>query len=446
MHSHISKEKLNLAPKKKVLIVTYYWPPSGGSGVQRWVKFAKYLPEFNIEPIVLTVKNGTYPLVDDTMVNEVSPNLKVFSTKAIEPYSLFGALSGKTSAQVSTPATAFTQDGSIIKKLGIWIRANLFVPDARLGWKPFAYKKATEIIKEFNIDTVITTGPPNSTHLIGSKLKSKNKNLHWIMDMRDPWTKIFFYDHLPRTKFTSRLDLKFEKKALRLADEVVLVSKSMISLQKEILDRDYKIVSNGFDHSDFPALEQSHSNPVFTIKYIGSMSENSVPHNFFKALSRLESDSKKKIKVEFYGSINTNVIEIIEAFELDDIVSFRGYLPHLEAKKEMQKSDLLLLVIPRTKDNELIITGKIFDYIGAQKPILCIGPKHGDAAKVISEFNLGLNFEYDEVDTLTSELEKLLNSDISWKISQQKDLKIHPFSRYNLTKKLSEIIYSVSES
>ncbi len=427
-------------PKKKVLIITYYWPPSGGAGVQRWVKFSKYLPEFDIEPIVLTVKDGTYPLLDKSLFNDISQDLKVFKAIAIEPYNIFASITGKSSAQVSTPSTAFTPDGSFLKKLGIWVRSNLFIPDARIGWVPFAYRKAKRIIKELNIDTIITTGPPNSTHLIGSKLKSNNSNLRWIMDMRDPWSKIFFNETLPRTKFAKNRDIYLEKKALRLANQVILASESMLPVQKGIYDREYLIINNGFDHSEFTAIEGSESNTLFVIKYIGSMTESAIPYNFFKALQTLDNKSKERIRIEFFGSINDKVIDMIKSHDLNDIVSFNGYLPHLEAKKEMQTADLLLLVIPNTINNELIITGKIFDYIGAQKPILCIGPKNGDAARLIEKYNIGLNFDYDEIEPIKAEIKNLLESDNVAYTYWSGDLKTHPFSRYSLTSKLSDCL------
>jgi len=430
-----------LKPKKKVLIITYYWPPSGGSGVQRWVKFCKYLPEFDIEPIVLTVKNGTYPLIDKTLLDEIAPDLKVFHAKALEPYNIFGKFTGKSSAQVSTPSTAFTQDGSIIKKLGIWIRGNFFIPDARIGWTPFAFRKATEIIKDYNIDTIITTGPPNSTHLVGSKLKSNDPNINWIMDMRDPWSKIFYNEELPRTNLASQIDLSLEKKCLKLADEVTLVSESMLPIQKKIYNRDYLIINNGFDHEEFSKTSSSNKNKVLSIKYVGSMTEAAIPYNLFEALESLDKKYRKTLRIDLFGSINDRVVEIIKSHGLNDIVYFNGYLPHLESKKEMESADILLLVIPNTLDNELIITGKIFDYIGAQKPILCIGPKHGDAAKLINELNLGSNFEYKEVDLLKIEIENLIEGTVKWKTSWEKELKEHPFSRLELTKALSRILY-----
>lgn len=442
MASPFTEEKPALKPKKKVLIITYYWPPSGGAGVQRWVKFAKYLPDFDIEPIILTVKNGTYPLIDETLLDEIAPDLNVFHAKALEPYHIFGAFTGKSSAQVSTPSSAFTNDGTFLKKLGIWVRANLFIPDARIGWKPFAFRKAKKIIADLNIDTIITTGPPNSTHLIGSKLKSKDPSINWIMDMRDPWSKIFYNEELPRTNLASQLDINLEKKCLKLANEVILVSESMLPIQKKIYDRDYLVINNGFDHEEFSGNTPPKKEDAFTIKYIGSMTEPAIPYNLFEALQSLDKESRKNLRIEFFGSINDRVIDIIKSQNLNDIVHFNEYLPHLEAKKEMRSADLLLLVIPNTHDNELIITGKIFDYIGAQKPILCIGPEHGDAAKLIKEFNLGINFEYDEVERLKSEIKKFLMFKNKVYSKWNTDLKNHPFSRYSLTKKLSQILYS----
>ncbi len=426
--------------KTKVLIITYYWPPSGGSGVQRWVKFAKYLPEFNIEPFVLTVENGTYPLVDDSLKDEVSSTLKVFRSKSIEPYSLFGGLTGKTDKEVSTPSTAFSNDGSLLKKIGIWIRANFFIPDARIGWIPFAFKKAETIISEYGIEQVITTGPPNSTHLIGLKLKTKYPDLNWIMDMRDPWSQIFYNQHLPRTDRASKKDISLEKKCLTKADEVIVVSDSMNKVQQSVFDRHYHTITNGFDHEDFELSSDNRDPDALSIKYVGSMTEAAIPHSFFKALSSLDDDLRKKIKVSFFGSFNEKVMEIINRYELQDLISYHGYIPHKAAKKEMQTADLLLLVIPDTEDNELIITGKIFDYIGAQKPILCIGPKNGDASNLITENNVGKNFKYEDQEPITEFLiDQLSGNEYRYQV-WEKDFKLHPFSRFSLTGKLKELI------
>lgn len=425
--------------KKKVLIITYYWPPSGGSGVQRWVKFCKYLPDFGIEPIVLTVENGTYPLVDATLEKEIAPNLNVYTSKSIEPYSLFGKIVGQTDKEVSTPSTAFSADGSLLKKFGIWVRANFFVPDARIGWIPLTVRKASKIIQEHNIDTVVTTGPPNSTHLIGLKLTEKIPDLKWIMDMRDPWTQVFYNQVIPRHSFASKKDLKLEKKALKRADEVIVVSESMKKVQEEVLLRKYEVLTNGFDHTDFstPPITKSDK---FEITYTGSMTEAAIPYSFFEVIKLMEKEYRDILSINFYGSINEKVKKIILDTGLGDIINFHEYIPHLQAKKKMQEADLLLLVIPKTDGNELIMTGKIFDYIGAQKNILCLGPKKGDAAKIIEEYKLGYNVSYDEKKALQNTLEELIKSETNSYKPWSTDLKSHPFSRYSLTKKLSQIL------
>ncbi len=430
--------------KTKVLIITYYWPPSGGSGVQRWVKFAKYLPDFNIEPFILTVQNGTYPLIDNSLKSEVSPALKVFTSKSIEPYSLFAGMTGKTDKEVSTPSTAFSDDGSFLKKIGIWIRANFFIPDARVGWIPDALRKAEKIISEYGIEQIITTGPPNSTHLVGLKLKMKNPDLKWIMDMRDPWTQIFYNQHLPRTKYASRIDTSKEIKCLSKADEVIVVSESMKKVQQIVFDRHYHTITNGFDHEDFDTLNEANESKQLKIKYIGSMTEAAIPHSFFQALNSLNNDQKKRIRVSFFGSFNEKVKKIIDKYQLNELITYNGYIPHKAAKKEMQTADLLLLVIPDTEDNELIITGKIFDYIGAQKPIVCIGPKNGDAAKLINTLNLGLTFSYNEQEKLAKKLIDIIESGAETYNNWDDKLIKHPFSRFELTKKVSTLINRLS--
>lgn len=428
------------AHPKKVLVISYYWPPSGGAGVQRWVKFCKYLPEFNIQPILLTVKGGTYPLLDETLIDQVPSGLSVYRSKIIEPYSIYAKLTGKSRKEVSTPATAFSTDESFIQKIGVWIRANFFIPDARRGWVYFTLKKAKKIILEHGIDTIITTGPPNSTHLIGTKLKQWKKELNWIMDMRDPWSKIFFNQTIPRTKLATYLDERYEKKALKLANEVIVVSESMVALQKTIIERTYHPISNGFDHTDFPVLENIETNKKLVIKYVGSMTEPAIPYGLFSALKNLPSHLRSEVALEFFGSINSKVVKIIEEQNLGDVVSFHGYVPHLEAKKEMQKGDLLLLVIPNTDDNELILTGKIFDYIAAQKPIICIGPIPGDASDIIIEYKLGFCFDYNDSERIQLKLEEFLRDKTIEYSKWDKDFKTHPFSRYSLTAKLSTII------
>ncbi|MEX0719727.1 MAG: glycosyltransferase [Balneolaceae bacterium] len=426
--------------RKKVLIITYYWPPSGGSGVQRWVKFCKYLPEFNVEPIILTVENGTYPLVDNSLLDQVNTGLQVYYSKSIEPYSIFAKLMGKSSKEVSTPSTSFSTEGGLIQKLGVWIRSNFFIPDARIGWIPNTFSKAKDIIEAESIDTLITTGPPNSTHITGTKLKTWKPELKWIMDMRDPWSQIFYNENLPRTTLAKKIDLNRERKALQSADEVIVVSDSMAKLQSSIFHRNFSIISNGFDHEELPEQDEKAEKENFVIKYIGTMTESAIPHNFFKAVTDLPNEYKSKIKLEFFGSYSQKIHAAIEQYQLSEVADFKGYVPHIQAKQEMAKADLLLMVIPNTKNNKLILTGKLFDYIAAQKPIFYIGPESGDAAKIINEYGLGICFNYRKVQKISSLIKESIDGSKLNYHTWEKDFKDHPFSRYSLTKKLAKII------
>lgn len=429
-------------PLKKVLIITYYWPPSGGSGVQRWVKFAKYLRDFGWEPVILTVSNPTYPILDDSLQDEIHPNTKIYFSKSFEPYSILARLSRKSKEDVIKPTQVFSDNNSILKRFSLYIRANLFIPDARVGWVFKASKKAKSIVKDQNINIIITTGPPNSTHLIGKKLKSWNKDLSWIMDMRDPWSKIFYNESLPRTKYSRNLDLKLEIECLKNADNVLVISSGMEELQRQIHEREYILLENGFDHEDF--IEISNSNDTrsskLNISYIGSMTDSAIPRRFFDALAELSAEQRGKLEINFYGTFNTTLENLVSSLEVSSLINLNPYLAHLEAKKRMSEADFLLLVIPNTKENKLILTGKIFDYIAAQKPIICIGPKNGDAYKIIEDYNLGLNFEYEDKTGVSQFLANInKNNSYSYK-PWEGDLKHHPFSRYSLTEKLSNIL------
>ena len=176
----------------KALIITYYWPPSGGAGIQRWLKFAKYLPEFGWQPVILTVneQHAVYPLTDNSLEKEVANNITVYRTAATNWFRFYSS----NKAKVPSAGFASNLNNSIKGKISRFIRGNFFIPDPRRGWNKFAFAKACEIIEKENITTIITTSPPHSTQLIGLKLKKKFKELKWIADLRDPWTDIYYYD------------------------------------------------------------------------------------------------------------------------------------------------------------------------------------------------------------------------------------------------------------
>ena len=426
---------------RNVLLITYYWPPSGGAGVQRMLKFAKYLPRFKVKPYILTVSNPTYPVYDESLKEDIPPEAAIYTSKSLEPFQLYGFLAGKTKQDVAQPTTALKQTKSLSAKAARWVRGNLFIPDARAGWLLTARKKALDLVQQYGIEAVITSGPPHSVHFAGSYLKKK-AGVRWIADFRDPWTRIHYNQVLPRTSIAKNIDLKLERSILQKADEVLVVSPAMANIQEQIQNRSYQVIPNGFDPDDFRVISQEKStstSPKLTIRHVGSVSENSVPGGFFRALA--EMGVKNSLNVEFVGSIHTGVMEQVSAFGLEAIVTHVPYLPHDEAIAKMQSADMLLLSIPKVENNELILTGKLFDYLAARKPILLLGPEKGDAAKIINELQAGTATGHGEITKIKTILAKAIQKypEPLHKIPKF-SLDDHPYSRIQTAKKLSELL------
>lgn len=423
--------------KKKVLIITYYWPPSGGAGVQRFLKFVKYLPQFDIEPYVLTVENPTYPIRDKSLADEVPEWLNVFTSKTIEPFAFYAKFTGKP-IEDSTKPTIELNSSNWKNKIGTWIRANLFLPDARIGWYFTARKKALSIIEEHDIDAVITTGPPHSVHLIGKHIKKKC-DIRWIADFRDPWTQIYYNQSLPKTSLAQALDKKMEQWVLTRADDVMVISPSMEKFQKAITNRSYHIIPNGFDHEDFKNLKQRTKNAdSIIIRHVGNIGELSVPYSLFKALSKLPADNR--IKVEFIGNVHSEIPLLINRYGLQNRVEIKSYIPHDQAIQAMNDADLLLLIIPACRNNELILTGKLFEYIGTQNPVIFIGPD-GDAKNILQDLGNNSFFSHKDTQGLKELLLQINGGEFeNPDLSSPKNLKNHPFSRFQLAEKLSQII------
>lgn len=425
--------------KMKALIVTYYWPPSGGAGVQRPLKFAKYLPQFGIDPFILTVENPTYPILDESLAADIPEEASVFKTKTIEPFSIYAKLTGRSVEDSTKPTIELKTSASWKAKLSAWVRANLFIPDARAGWLLTARSKAASLADQFNIDTVITTGPPHSVHFVGKHAKEKC-NLQWIADFRDPWTGVYYNKLMPRTRVTADIDERLERSVLRGADEVVVISETMAEIQQQIVDRSYNVIPNGFDPDDFEFDQQDEElsdTDKLTIRFVGSVRDGAIPDGFLKALARL--DDPTKFKMEFIGNHHPSLQEWIDKLELSNVVELISYVPHDEAIRAMCTADLLLLSISKTPGSELILTGKLFEYLGSGRPILFLGATNGDAAKVIQQAGQGVCFEHEQVDKIMAFLNEFSTSTAE-KYKQQRGHRDHPFSRIRLTESLAQLI------
>ena len=422
----------------KVLIITYYWPPSGGAGVQRWLKFSKYLPEYGWEPIILTVdpKKASYPQLDESLVEDVSSKLKVYRTSTFEIYSFYK----KLSKNKEIPYGGFSNQSnpSLMQKLSRFIRGNFFIPDPRKGWNKYAVKKAGALIKKYKISTVVTTSPPHSTQLIGFNLK-RSLNINWIADLRDPWTDIFYYHELKHSKIAASIDRKLELKVLKNADKIITISDGLKRTFQQKLSENKKIevVHNGFDEKDFNTFIKKNRAGQFILTYTGTITEKYDISGLLEAIRNVQDKTANTCLLRFVGNVSENVKSKIREILGNENVKFVGYTPHKQSIAYLQSSDLLLLVIPNTIDNKGIVTGKIFEYLAVKKPIICIGPKDGDASKIIKECSSGETFSHNDILGISNYLLARMNKEaISYAFSSDR------YSRKNLTKKLSDILDS----
>ena len=380
---------------KKILLITYYFPPSGGAGVQRWLKTINYLPQAGVETIVLTVDPAvaSYPQIDESLCNDIPRNIKVYRTKTREILSLYK----KVSPQKQIPYGGFANEPkpNLIQKISRFIRGNFFLPDPRRGWNKFALAKAKEIIETQGITTIVTTSPPHSTQLIGLELKRLYPHIRWVADLRDPWTDIYYNQDLYPTRWAKKRNLRYERSVLLGADQIITVSEECRCLFAEKADVAEKIavIPNGFDTKDFInstiinkkekiTPNSSLLTPNYILSYIGVWA----PQYDIEPLKKLVQ-GRNDILLRFVGVVSDEIKKEIESWGVQ--TEFISYVSHKEAVSYMQASDVLLLFIPNVPNNEGILTGKLFEYLAAGNKILLFGPQNGDAMRLINECSAG---------------------------------------------------------
>jgi glycosyltransferase involved in cell wall biosynthesis len=427
---------------KKVLIITYYWPPAGGAGVQRALKFVKYLPLFGWEPIVLTVENPDSPVDDKSLLEDITEGTKIYKTKALEPFELYKKFTGKKSDSKIPSDVLLNKNNSLKDKLAQWIRLNVFIPDAKIGWKYYAVKKGLKIIEKEKIDIVFTTSPPQTVALIGQAL-AKHTKARWIADFRDPWMEIVYYQNVKRNPISVKIDSSLEKNVLSNANGIVTISNDMIRLLKtKASNQNYYLIPNGFDESDFTNNETT-KNKKFTIAYTGSISKDRVPYVLFSAIKKLiENDGIKDIHLSFAGRYCSEFTTAIKENNLSEIAELKGFVPHKESTQILQNADILLLIVDNVPNNKGFLTGKLFEYMGTKRPIFAIGPVDGDANVFIKESNSGAMVDYNDSNGAYNLLKEMYNA---WnKGNTRYTYNVEQFSRKHLTKKLAEVFDGVS--
>ncbi|WP_298238321.1 glycosyltransferase [uncultured Algibacter sp.] len=424
--------------RKKALIITYYWPPAGGPGVQRWLKFVKYLPDFNVEPIVYIPENPNYAIADSSLLKEVSDNLHIIKRPIKEPYKLANLFSKKSAKAISKGIIPEGDKQSFLEQFMLYIRGNFFIPDARKNWVKPSIAYLSQYISENNIETIITTGPPHSVHLIGLGLK-ESLGVKWLADFRDPWTTIGYHKELKLTKKSQKKHKILERKVLNSADQVIVTSFATKKEFKEITEIPITVITNGYDKekmTDF-AIDSK-----FTLAHIGSLLSQRNPLNLWKALSELikeNDDFAKDFQLNLIGSVSDEVINTIRYFVLSNYLNNIGYVSHKEAIKYQKKSQVLLLVEINSEETRCIIPGKLFEYMISNRPIIAVGPKDSDVEKIIKETNTGDYFLYDDFEVLKNTILK------HYKAFKMGELQSHAiglqkYSRKELTKLLAELI------
>ena len=420
-----------MQPTKKILIISYYWPPAGGPGVQRWLKFVKYLPDFNIEPHVYVPENPTYPLIDQKLVNEVSSKAFIIKQPIFEPYGLASFFSKNNTKKISSGIIPNQKKQSFIEKAMLWIRGNVFIPDARVFWVKPSVKFLKEYLQEHKIDTIITTGPPHSLHLIGLQLK-KEFNITWLADFRDPWTTIGYHKQLKLSSWAANKHKALEKEVMNACDQLIVTSPTTKAEFEAITSKPIEVITNGYD------LEQVRKKPLddkFTLAHIGSFLSARNPTILWKALQELITENKefnKQFQLKLIGAVSAEVLQSIKEFGLNNHVNHLGYLPHHEAIMEQRSSQVLLLIEIDSQETRCIIPGKLFEYMVTERPIIAIGPEHADFAQIIKETNTGAFFKYDELEALKTQILYYFEQ------FQQNNLKVFPvglqqYSRISLT-------------
>lgn len=387
---------------KKILIITYYWPPSGGAGVQRWLKFVKYLRKFGFEPVVYTPSNPENPVDDVSLLKDVPDNLEVLKTPIWEPYDLYKRFVGrKPGEKINTGFLSENKKGGLAEKIAVWLRGNLFIPDARKFWIRPSVQFLNGYLEKNKVDAIISTGPPHSMHLIALELK-KLHGLHWIADFRDPWTNIDFYKDLMLTPAADRKHHQLEKEVITTADIVLTIGETMKQEFEKSGSSRVEVITNGYDEDDvFKGVLQM--DKKFSLAHIGTLVKTRNPQQLWIVLQELvkqDAAFAADLEIKLVGKVDVTVLDEIRSHGLDDFVKKIDYLGHDEVIKVQQESAVLLLLLNNTPNAKGILTGKFFEYLAAQRPVICVGPAEGDAARIINQTRCGVTVDFNEKEKL----------------------------------------------
>ena len=430
---------------KRVLVITYYWPPSGGSGVQRWVKFARYLPAEGWQPVVYTPSNPELTAVDETLSQEIPPEAEVIRQPIREPYDLYRKVMGRgSSTDMKTLVTPIRSSGrhSFKQRLSLFVRGNLFVPDPRMGWVKPSLRFLKEYLKEHPVDVIVTTGPPQSLHLIGEQL-SRATGLPWIPDFRDPWTKMYYLKHLGMTRCTWRRLYRMEQGVLDSATKVLTVTPIVQEEYQARTRTPVEMIPNGFDPEDFGTPPPRDG--FFNLTHTGLLASDGNPLLLWKVLGEKAAADpafRAALRIRLVGKTDREVLDALAEAGLSDAAVNLGYLDHEAAVREQQGAEILLLPLRNDPEYFRILPGKLFEYLAARRPILGIGQTDGAMARVLADAAAGSMYDWKDEEGIRRFVER------AWEQFHEGGIppttgKIDRYTRQHLTRELAALLDSV---
>lgn len=381
---------------KKVLIITYYWPPAGGPGVQRIVKFTKILPDFNWQPIILTVDNPTSPARDESLLKDIPKSCKIIKTTTFEPFRIYRYFTGKSKSDTISKNTIIkSPNEKYSEKISRIIRGNLFLPDARVGWIPAMIKNGLQIIKNEKPAIIFSTSPPHSLQL-GAKNLAKKTGIKWIADFRDPWIEAYWEKEVERINLSNRINRKLEQSILKNADIITTVSDGICDLFKKKEDKQYETIFTGMDFVNTDAVKSAY----FQIIYLGNMSKYQSPDTILKAIDQLPNKNKSLVKLLIIGNVYTGHVDRLKGYRSIH-TEIRDFLPRDKMIELAKSASLLLLINLSTVYGKGLMTVKIFDYLSLRKPILAIGDKNSSLEQLLIDTRSGRLFSSDEIKNIS---------------------------------------------
>lgn len=429
---------------KKVLIISYYWPPAGGIAVHRCLKFAKYLREFGWEPVICTADNAEYPVLDEGNFNDVPKDAVVLKTKIWEPYNLFKFITRKKKEERIHNVFLEEEKPTFGHKLGIWIRGNIFIPDARKFWIRPSVKFLTKYLKENPVEALFTNGPPQSTHMIAHGVK-KNLDIPWHADFQDPWTQVDYFPQLMLNPISKKIHQSMEQCVFKNADQVTICSNTWKHDLESIGAKNVGVIVWGYDEDDFKDINIELSQK-FTLSHYGSLGPDRNAKTLWKALSIIAKENAQfanDLEIELAGFIGHGIIEEIESLGLKNNLKLFSHLTRKETLERMRRSQVLLLILNNMPNVNGRLPGKLFEYLASRRPTLVIGPEESDASKIVDGVNAGITCGFDDIEKTIRTVKSLYQKYKEGKLlSNTTD--ISNYSNRNLTKKLADYLNSIS--